>query len=107
MTQTKSIIIRHYHQLTSEQRGEIEALHDKGYPDAAIARQIHCHRSTVGREVKRGSVRQRDSSYFFYTHYFSQTAQIFHQKRRQKCHRRNLLRRDQFFFKLLTKRIKA
>ena len=107
MTQTKSIITRHYHQLTGEQRGEIEALHDAGYTNAAIARQIHCYRSTVGRELKRGSVQQRDSSYFFYTHYFSQTAQILHQKRRQRCHRRTLLGRDQFFFKLLTKRIKA
>ena len=64
MTQIDSNIPRHYHQLTSEQRGQIEALHDLNWSNAAIARKLHCHRSTIGRELKRGRVLQRDSDYF-------------------------------------------
>ncbi|WP_396442455.1 helix-turn-helix domain-containing protein [Limosilactobacillus panis] len=48
MTQIDSNIPRHYHQLTSEQRRQIEALHDLNWPNAAIARKLHCHRSTTG-----------------------------------------------------------
>ena len=61
MTQIDSDIPRHYHQLTSEQRGQIEALHDLNRSNAAIARKLRCHRSTIGCELKRGRVLQRNS----------------------------------------------
>ncbi|MCD7123172.1 hypothetical protein [Limosilactobacillus albertensis] len=72
----------------------------------AIANKLHCHHSTIGRELKRGSVLQRNSDYFLYHHYFGETAQIKHDQRRLKCHRYSLLKHDQFFFKLLTKQLK-
>lgn len=106
MTQIDSNIPRHYHQLTSEQREQIEALHDLGLTNLAIAKKLHCHRSTIGRELKRGSVLQRDSNYLLYHHYFGETAQIKHEQRRLKCNCHSLLRRDRFFFKLLTKQLK-
>lgn len=106
MTQSNSTTPRHYHQLTSEQRGQIEDLHDLGLTNLAIANKLHYHRSTIGRELKRGSVRQRNSDYFLYHHYFGETAQIKHDQRRLKCHRHSLLKHDQFFFKLLTKQFK-
>ena len=36
MTQIDHNIPRHYHQLTSEQRGQIEALHDLNWSNTAI-----------------------------------------------------------------------
>lgn len=107
MTHSNSNISRHYHQLTAEQRGQIEALHNLHISNAEIARRLHCHRSTVGRELKRGSVLQRNTNYFFYTRYFSETAQTLHNKRRQRCRPKGLLKKAHFFFKLLTKQIRA
>ncbi|WP_278557991.1 hypothetical protein [Limosilactobacillus vaginalis] len=49
---------------------------------------------------------QRNSNYFLYHHYFSETAQVKHEQRRQACHRHSLLKKDQFFFQLLTKKAK-
>ena len=105
MTQIDSNIPRHYHQLTSEQRGQIEALHVLNWSNAAIARKLHCHRSTIGRELKRGRVLQRNSDYFLYHHYYGETAQAKHEQRRLKCHCHSLLKRGHFFFKLLTKQL--
>ena len=106
MTQTESNISRHYHQLTPEQRGQIEALHDMGLSNLAIANRLHCHRSTIGREPKRGRVLQRNSAYQLHYHYFSETAQIKHERRRLKCHCHSLLKRDHFFFQLINKQLK-
>ena len=39
--------------------------------------------STISREIKRGSVLQRDSSYLLYEHYYTDTAQIYYEKRRR------------------------
>jgi IS30 family transposase len=42
-----------YRQLTAEDRYIISACRMQGLSDAEIARQVGCHRSTVGREIKR------------------------------------------------------
>ncbi|HJF09851.1 MAG TPA: helix-turn-helix domain-containing protein [Lactobacillus crispatus] len=85
MTQIDSDIPRHYHQLTSEQRGQIEALHDLNRSNTAIAGKLRCHRSTIGCELKRGRVLQRNSDYFLYHHYYGKTAQDKHEQRPLKC----------------------
>lgn len=41
--------------LTFEQREDLAMLHAKGLSDAEIARQLGCHRSTVGRELTKGT----------------------------------------------------
>jgi IS30 family transposase len=46
--------------LTFEQREEIAVLHASGSGNAAIARVIGCHRSTIGRELKANSTYPRD-----------------------------------------------
>ena len=71
MTQANSSMQTPYHQLTSEDRGQIQALHDQGYLQAAIARKLGYNRSTICRELKRGRVRQRDSNYLFYYCYLA------------------------------------
>jgi transposase, IS30 family len=44
-----------YRQITSEQRYMLAALQAQGLPASDIARQLGCHRGTVGRELKRNS----------------------------------------------------
>ncbi|MBD0968657.1 helix-turn-helix domain-containing protein, partial [Lactobacillus crispatus] len=67
MTNSNSSISKHYHQLNSEQRGQIQALLDSGITSCtAIAQEVGCHKSTISREIRRGSVLQRDSSYVLY-----------------------------------------
>ena len=44
-----------YRQLTSEERHTLSTLRKQGYRQAAIARALGRHRSTIGREVRRNS----------------------------------------------------
>ncbi len=44
-----------YHQLTSEERHTLSALRKQGYRQAAIARALGRHRSTISRELRRNS----------------------------------------------------
>ena len=61
MTSSNSSISKHYHQLTSVQRGQIQAMLDSGITSrTVIAQEVGCHKSTISREIKRGSVLQRD-----------------------------------------------
>ena len=106
MTNSNSSVSRHYHQLTSEQRGQIQAMLDSGITScSAIAREVGCHKSTISREIRRGSVLQRDHNY--YEHYYADTAQIYHDKRRRNCYKRDPLKHYAVFLKMLSKRFKA
>ncbi|GHN32541.1 hypothetical protein ME790_16120 [Lactobacillus delbrueckii] len=42
--------------LTLNDRTTIQELHSKGYSNRAIARELNCSPSTVGYELKRGTV---------------------------------------------------
>ena len=44
-----------YRQLTSEERHTLSTLRKQGYQQAAIARALGRHRSTISREVRRNS----------------------------------------------------
>lgn len=44
-----------YRHLTIDDRVEIQGLHDNGVRNAEIARRVGVHRSTIGRELRRGS----------------------------------------------------
>ncbi len=104
MTNSNSSISKHYHQLNSEQRGQIQALLDSGITSCSvIAREVGCHKSTISR----GSVLQRDHNYLFYEHYYADTAQIYHDKRRKNCYKRDPLKRYAVFLRMLYKRFKA
>ena len=108
MTNSNSSISKHYHQLTSVQRGQIQAMLDSGITSrTVIAQEVGCHKSTISREIKRGSVLQRDSSYLLYEHYYADTAQIYHEKRRRNCYKRNPLQHYAVFFRMLSRRFKA
>ncbi|MFG5429156.1 helix-turn-helix domain-containing protein [Enterococcus faecalis] len=44
-----------YNHLSAEERGQIEAYLKEGVSQAEIARRLDRHRSTISREIKRGS----------------------------------------------------
>ncbi|MCH4005548.1 MAG: helix-turn-helix domain-containing protein [Lactobacillus crispatus] len=57
MTNSNSSISKHYHQLNSERRGQIQALLDSGITSCtAIAQEVGCYKSTISREIRQGSV---------------------------------------------------
>ena len=42
-----------YHHLSTYERGRIEALHELGFSNRVIARQLGRHRSCIDREIRR------------------------------------------------------
>lgn len=51
MTNSNSSISKHYHQLTSVQRGQIQAMLDSGITSrTVIAQEVGCHKSTISRK---------------------------------------------------------
>lgn len=86
MSTTDSTIKQSYRHLTACQRGKIALLIKQGVSKAEIARQLGVHRSTIMREIKRGSVKQvKDvgGKLVYYEAYFSDTAQKLAKKRRE------------------------
>ncbi|KRM08993.1 IS30 family transposase [Paucilactobacillus suebicus] len=106
MTQPKSSTVKHYQQLTPEERGEIEAYLRAEKSQAEIAHRLHRSRSTISREIKRGLVQQRRYDYQFVYLYYADTSQLFHDQKRQKCHSKGLLKRCWLFFAMLIKTLK-
>ena len=74
---------------------------------SAIARKVGCHKSTISREIRRGSVLQRDHNYLLYEHYYADIAQIYHDKRRRNCYKRDPLKHYAVFLRMLSRRFKA
>ena len=73
---------RTFKHLTPIQRGKIEALLKQKVSVAAIAIELKVHRSTIYREIKRGTVEQLDSNLKKHTKYFAETGQIVYEKNR-------------------------
>jgi len=106
MTQSNTSTTKHYQQLSAEERGQIQALHDGRKSIRWIATRLHRSPSTICRELKRGTVRQLDSSYLPYYRYFADAGQAIYEKHRLKCHSHDLLNRCWLFFTMLVKALK-
>lgn len=76
---------RTFAHLTAINRGQIQALYKQGKTLQIIADEIGCHKSTISRELKRGSVTQRRSDLTEYTAYFADTGQLVYEKNRSHC----------------------
>jgi IS30 family transposase len=76
---------RTFTHLTAFDRGQIQALHKQGKTLQAIADEIGCHKSTISRELQRGSVTQRRSDLTEHTVYFADTGQAVYEKNRSRC----------------------
>lgn len=106
MTHSQGTTTRSYHQLTSAERGQIEVLHAQGKTLNTIASDLHRSRSTISREVRRGSVDQMDSHRQIHPTHFADAAQRRHEEVRLNSHAKGLLERCDYFFKTLVKCIK-
>lgn len=76
---------REFSHLSSFQRGEIQALHNEGKSQQEIADIIGCNKSTICRELKRGTVTQRRSDLTEYKAYFAEAGQAIYEKNRSNC----------------------
>ena len=76
---------RTFSHLTSYDRGRISALRSEGKTLQAIADVIGCHKSTISRELQRGTVTQRKSDLTEYEAYFPETGQAVYEKNRSRC----------------------
>lgn len=76
---------RSFKHLKLDQRGMIAAYHDIGWSSRAIGSKIGCSHTTVLRELRRGSVRQRNSDLSERIQYFPDTGQRVYQENRLQC----------------------
>jgi len=106
MTQSNLITTYHYQQLSAEERGQIQALHEDGYSMRMIAKRLHRNPATISRELKRGTVRQLNTDYLPFNRYFADAGQAIYQKHRLNCHAKGLLKRCRLFFSMLCKTLK-
>ncbi|MEW4353551.1 IS30 family transposase [Streptococcus pneumoniae] len=86
MSTTDCTTKRSYTHLTAGQRGKIQAWLSDGHSMAEIARRIGVHRSSISREIKRGSVQQVkkvNGKLVYFQDYFDETAQNLAEKRRE------------------------
>src|SRR5699024_3355891 len=76
---------RTFSHLNAFERGQIQALDQEDKSQQEIADVIGCHKSTVQRELKRGTVTQRNSDLTEYQAYFTQAGQALYEKNRSHC----------------------
>ena len=93
MTQSNLITTCHYQQLSAEERGQIQVLHEDNYSMRVIAVRLHRSPATISREPKRGKVRQLNTDYLPYFRYFADAGQAIYQKHRLNCHAKGLMKR--------------
>lgn len=87
MTQSQTNTPRRYRQLTLDERGQIQALKQTGlYTITKIAEMIHRDKSTVSRELKRGTVDQIHGAGKHVQQYFAETGAAVYEKHRAVCH---------------------
>lgn len=101
---------RSYKHLSEAERSQIQAYLSEGKNPAEIARLLGRHRSTISREIKRGSVDQKqdqNGKEIFHKVYFAETAQLLYLKRRQKSTFLLLHQVPKAFLQALTQAIKA
>lgn len=76
---------RKFKHLTQYDRGRIHAWLQEGLSKAEIARKLGKHRSTISREIKRGTTTQKRSDLTTYEAYFPETGQAVYEKNRSAC----------------------
>lgn len=76
---------RTFSHLTAFNRGQIQALRNEGKTLQAIADAIGFDKSTVSRELKRGTVTQRAYDLSEYEAYFPETGQAVYESNRSRC----------------------
>lgn len=99
-----------YSHLSASERGEISAYLKMGKNPSEIARLLGRHRSTISREIKRGSVSQvqdKNGKRIYSTVYFPDSGQRVYETNRRKSAYHKLSYCSQTFFKELEKALKT
>lgn len=91
LTKKHTTPARTFKHLTEFERGSIYSLLEEGYTPSTIAKKLKRHRSTICREIKRGTVTQSRSDLTTYEKYFPETGQIVYKKNRLACGRKSKL----------------
>lgn len=69
MVQNQSTNKRSFKHLTAYDRSKIAVLHNQGKSLQVIADEISCHKSTISRELKRGTTEQMKSDKIYFIIY--------------------------------------
>lgn len=77
--------VRTFKHLTPYERGQIDALIKEGRTQGYIAKMLGRSKSTISREIKRGTTTQLKSNLSTYTAYFPETGQAIYEKNRSHC----------------------
>jgi len=85
LTKKNTTYKRTFKHLSEFDRGKIKALIEEGLSPAQIALRLGRHRSTIGREIKRGTTVQRRSDLTTYEAYFPETGQAVYESNRLSC----------------------
>lgn len=86
MTQSQAITPSHYKQLTLDERGQIQALKQAGFTITQIAESVNRHKSTISRELKRGTVDQICGAGKHFQQYYAEAGAAVYDKHRAACH---------------------
>lgn len=106
MTKVNNTIKKSYNQLSAEERGRIEELHNLHFSCHQIAEKLKRAPSTISRELKRGTVRQLKSESKSFFAYFAETGSAIYKINRANCHSKSMLESCAFFFQKLTNALK-
>lgn len=88
MTQIQNTISTHYVQLSSAERGQIEAFRSLEVPMSIseIARRLNRNKSTISREIRRGTTIQLGPKRRPYHKYLADTGEAIYHRNRSACH---------------------
>lgn len=83
---------RNFKHLSTYERGSIYALLKKGHSQSSIAKELgRRHRSTISREIRRGTTTQRTTALTTFKMYFPETGQAVYEKSRSACGKKSKL----------------
>ena len=85
LTNKSNTSARTFKHLSEFDRGKIKALLEEGLSPAQIARRLGRHRSTISREINRGTTTQLRSDLTTYKAYFPETGQAVYENNRLEC----------------------
>ena len=109
MSKENSTTKSSYNHLSAIERGKIEVLHKQGKSQTEIARLMGRNRSTISRELKRGTVTQmkiKNEKLIYYKEYFAETGQEDYKNKRKKSYYLKLKKTSKRFLTNFTKEMK-